>query len=102
MTHIHQKATARLLSEISVPPIQSASTRATGPRTNPRHPKPSREELLECELVRSKPTAFGRVTQRASSDPVCFSLPVKAWEDSRITGDKPGIRHQRRNLCREP
>ena len=51
-------------------------------------------------LLPVKTTASGRVTRRASSDPACFPILVRVWEDSRMTADKPGIRHQWRSFCR--
>src|SRR5271157_1636379 len=37
-------------------------------------------------LVTAKPTAFGRVTERASSDPACFSPTCEGF--GRLSGDR--------------
>ena len=49
------------------------------------------EDCRDLGLVTAKTTAFGRVTQRASSDPACFPHSGQASEDSRMTAGEPGF-----------
>ena len=51
-------------------------------------------------LLPAKTTASGRVTEELRAIRRAFPILVRVWQDSRMTLDEPGIRHQRRSLRR--